>query len=331
MTSSAEVSVDDAPATRGRLPDFFIVGHPKCGTTALYEMLRRHPQIFMPELKEPWFFTPELRTREHLAGPTRRPKTLEQYVSLFGDARPDQRVGEASPSYLRSRFAAQRIGELQPDARIVAVFREPASFLRSFHLQCVESHTESETDLRRALALEPRRRAGALIPPASTQPEALLYSDHVHYVEQLSRYHAVFPREQVLVLIYDDFRRENQVTVRTVLRFLGVDDAHPVEPVEANPSVRLRSGGLESLIRAVQHGRTPAARRVRGAVKALTPTRLRRDAAHAARRRVVYAEPRPPDQELMWELRRRFKPEVVALGEYLGRDLVTLWGYDGID
>ena len=86
MTGSAEV---------GRVPDFFIVGHPKCGTTALYEMLRRHPQIYMPDLKEPRFFAPDLRAR-FLAGARRGtgverghsiPDTFEQYLALFAPAR----------------------------------------------------------------------------------------------------------------------------------------------------------------------------------------------------------------------------------------------------
>jgi hypothetical protein len=330
MTGLTEPSGTAAARSHARLPEFFIVGHPKCGTTALYEMLRRHPQIFMPELKESWFFVPELRVREQLAGPSRRPNTLEDYLALFEAATPGQIVGEATPSYLRSAFAAQRIAELVPNARIVALFREPASFLRSFHLQCLESHTETEKDLRKALQLEPERRAGRLIPPGSTQPEALLYSQHVRYVEQLRRFDSAFPHGQVLALIYDDFRRDNAATVRTVLRFLGVEDDHPVEPLEANPTVRLRSRRIDDLARVVQHGDGVAARTLRRSVKWVAPQRVRREALRVMRRRIVYAEPGAPDQQLMRDLRQRFAPEVVALGEYLDRDLVTLWGYDRI-
>lgn len=318
-------------AASTRIPDFFVVGHPKCGTTALYTMLRSHPQIFMPELKESWFFVPELRGRERPGAAGRRPDTWEQYTSLFTDATADQRIGEATPSYLRSRSAAERIARAQPAARIVAVFREPASFLRSFHLQCLENHTETEKDLRRALSLEDRRRAGERIPAESSQPEALLYTDHVRYLEQLLRYHAVFPREQVLVLVYDDFRRDNEATMRRVLQFLEVDEHQSMPVVEANPSVRLRSQRIERIVHQLDQGSGPAARTLRGAVKSLTPRGVRRRAFAAAQRRIVYADPGAPDEALMLELRRRFKPEVVALGDYIERDLVTLWGYDSID
>jgi hypothetical protein len=201
MTASADLPAA-APSRHGSIPDFFIVGQFKSGTTALYQMLRRHPQVYMPEYKEVWFHSPELRTRALGRASNSRPETLEDYLSLFDAARPGQRIGEATPSYLISRGAARRIADLQPQARIIAILREPASFLRSFHLQCVQNRTETENDLRKALALEELRREGKEIPRYAARPLELLYSDHVRYVEQLRRYHAVFPPERVLVLIY---------------------------------------------------------------------------------------------------------------------------------
>jgi hypothetical protein len=229
-----------------------------------------------------------------------------------------------------SHTAAASIADLQPEARIIAILREPASFLRSLHLQSVQNHAETETDLRKAIALEEMRRQGKAIPRDAIRPQELLYSEHVRYVEQLRRYHAVFSPEQVLVLIYDDFRHDNDATVRQVMRFLEVDDTSPIHVTEANPTVRLRSRKIDELLRFMYHGRGTTARAVKAAVKAFTPSRLRRDALRATQRHVVYASPRPPDESLMLELRRRFKGEVVALSEYLGHDLVTLWGYDSI-
>jgi hypothetical protein len=331
MTASTEPPVP-AGMSHSRTPDFFIVGHPKCGTSALFEMLRLHPQIYMPDVKETWFFAPELRRAR--AGRRESPaqsEMLEQYLSLFAAARPGQRAGEATPSYLRSHTAAQRIAEVAPGARIVALLREPASFLRSLHLQFVQTHVETEKDLRKALALEQDRRQGRNIPPQSAQAHDLLYSDTVRYVEQLKRYHAAFGAEQVLVLIYDDFRRDNEGTVRAVLDHLGVKDITVIETMEANPTVRVRSRRLHELVHSVSVGDGPASRTAKAALKMLTSRRLRREALTVTRRRLVFAEPHPPDEGLMLELRRRFKGEVVAASEYLGRDLVSLWGYDSLD
>jgi Sulfotransferase family len=312
-----------------RVPDFFIVGQPKSGTTALYSMLRHHPQIYMPETKEPGFLAEELHVRKP-PRPSKNVDTFEDYLSLFAGAAPEQCVGEATPFYLWSRTAAARIARLQPQARIIATLREPASLLHSLHLLLVRIHVEPEADLRTAIELEPLRREGRAVPARSYWPHLLRYSEQVRYVEQLRRYHAVFPREQMLVLIYDDFRADNERSVREVLRFLDVDGDSSIVSVDANPTVRVRSQRLHNLIEAVTVGHGPAGQATKAAVKALTSRRLRRRALVATKSRVVYGEPLPPDAEFMHELRRRFKPEVEALSEYLGRDLVTLWGYDGL-
>jgi hypothetical protein len=311
-----------------RLPDFFIAGHAKSGTTALYQMLRRHPQIYLPDSKEPWFFATDMRPRfePYLAGMP--PETLEEYLALFAAARPEQRAGEASSSYLWSRTAAARIAEVQPAARIIAILREPADFLRSLHMQLVQTHVESERDLRTAISLEAARRGGKHVPRRSHRPQLLQYADHVRYVEQLERYHALFGREQVLVLIYEDFRRDNEATVRQVLRFLEVDDTVPIEVLDANPTVALRSQQLDELVHAVSTGRGPLSKAAKSVVTALTPRRLRREVFQLAQRRLVHGRPLPPDEDFIVELRGRFRGEVADLSEYLDRDLLALWGYD---
>ena len=118
--------------------------------------------------------------------------------------------------------------------------------------------------------------------------------------------------------------------MREVLRFLAVDDSAPIEVTEANPTVGVRSVRAYQLMRSLYLGRGPFAYIAKTAIKAVTPQRLRRDGVEALRRRVLYGKPRAADEELMREVRRRFKGEVVALGEYLDRDLVSLWGYDDV-
>jgi hypothetical protein len=323
-TSAAATS--DRP---GRVPDFFIVGHPKCGTTALWEMLRLHPQVYMPDVKELRFFGIDMHPRAERSPGSRLPDTLEDYVALFEQASPAQRAGEASPLYLMSHVAAGQIAQVQPAARVIAILREPASFLRSLHMQWVRSHFETEKDLRAAMLLERDRRAGRRIPRSSRlRPHILFYSEHIRYVEQLRRFHDVLPPEQMQVLIYDDFRSDNQETMRAVLRFIGVDEAVPVAIKDANPSVRVRSQRLDRMVHAVSTGRDPVSRVAKGTLKALAPRPLRRRALSVTQRRMVYAQPDPPDESFMLELRRRFSDEVVALSEYLDRDLVSLWGYD---
>ena len=129
------------------------------------------------------------------------------------------------------------------------------------------------------------------------------------------------------MLIYDDFRSDNAGTVRTVLRFLGVDEDVALPAVEANPSVAVRSLRLDALRHRLGGGANAPARR-RG------PPRWaggRAGWSGGAARRALYESPPEPDRSCMRELRRGLEGEVRSLGEYLDRDLITLWGYDRVE
>ena len=173
------------------------------------------------------------------------PKNLEEYLALFNPATARQLTGEASAWYLWSRTAADEIADLSPAARIIAIVREPADFLRSLHLQLVQDHVEPENDLRRVITLESGRRQGQS-PKTPAAPrdwpqvlpavDGLIYADYVRYVEQLRRFDRRFPAENLLVLVYDDFRRDNEGTIRRVLEFLGLGDGAALDVPEETPA-----------------------------------------------------------------------------------------------
>ncbi len=312
----------------GRVPDFFIAGNPRSGTTALYRMLRQHPQIFMPDFKEPRFFAPDAQVRApDPKKPGVRPRTLEAYMALFAGAQPGALAGDGSPQYLRSPHAAALIAAQRPDARIIAILREPTAYLRSFHTQSVQSMVESERDFPKALALEDARRAGRELPPGVENLAWLMYSEHARYLEHLRRFEEHFPREQILVLIYDDYRAEGEETVRRVLRFLGVKETIPIESVLTAREARqgVRSPTLHRFTRAMRMARNNPERSnaLMSKLGRLAPT-----SAIELWRRVVYKRAPQPDAAFLRDLRRHLKPEVQALGEHLGRDLVRLWGYE---
>ena len=310
----------DRPQAAQKVPDFFIVGHHKSGTTALYEMLRSHPDIFMPELKETLFFARELH-------PGIKPED-PQPDTLAGVPRP-VRADQTGPTRRRGVAFVSEIehgGNAHRRAGAGrAHHRDPP---RAGQLPAVDAPGDAqgpheiERDLRKAIAREQAER--------ETKPVLWYSKERVQYTEQLRRYHAAFGPEQVLILIYDDFRADNEATVRRVLRFLGVDETAPVARSEANQAVLVRSPRLHGFIRSLYLGHGPVARILKPALKALSTQRLRRHGLIHLRDRVIYGKPVAPDDRLMLELRRAFKPEVEALGEYLGRDLVSLWGYDSI-
>jgi hypothetical protein len=306
-------------------PSFFIAGHSKSGTTALAMFLRQHPEIFICDPMEPNFFCPSWCRAD---GPPSHffRRTEEEYLSLFDRAAPRQLCGEASAVYLYSPEAAARIHDFDPDARIIMVFREPVDFLRSYHLQLLRNvPTEGETvaGLPQAVSLEPRRLRGECLPEGCLIPELLRYStDRLAYADHFDRFAARFPRNQILALLYDDFRRDNIGTVRRVLRFLGVDVAFTPRLAEHN------SGGaaLRSRSAAAWLHRATHAQGMLGAVRRRLPRRLRRRAVELAYRNVAFRAPRPLDPRFVEEIRARARPQVTALGERLGRDLDDEWG-----
>jgi hypothetical protein len=161
----------DREAPPGRIPDFFLVGHSKSGTTALYEMLSQHPRVFVG-YKEPRYFATELHERDIPRQPP-TPKTLEEYMAWFARADSGQLVGDISPDYLWSQSAAEQIAQVAPGAKIIAILREPASFLVSLHRQWLKVNVEGEADLQRALELEDERRQGRSMPANAYWPKAL--------------------------------------------------------------------------------------------------------------------------------------------------------------
>lgn len=254
-------------------------------------------------------------------------RTELEYLSLFEDALPGQQCGEASAVYLLSPEAAQRIKDFNPEARIIMIFREPVEFLRSYHLQMLRNPpTEGETirDLAEAIRLEPARRAWKHLPEGCLVPELLSYStDRLRYDEHFERFAARFPADQLLPVIYDDFRDDNLGTTQRVFRFLGVDSSFRPQIANHNVGGRaLRSRRMQSLLRRATHDTVISA-----GARRLLPREFRKKAIRAAYGRLVFEDAPPLDPDLVAMLRRRAAPHVAQLGAHLGRDLPREWGY----
>jgi hypothetical protein len=248
-------------------------------------------------------------------------------VSLYAHAAPDQLTGDLSTLNLWSADAAENIVRARPDAKIVVVLREPVGWVRSFHMQMVQSRHESKTDLRAAISAEPERRRRMESPrPLPDWQSVLLYSEHVRYVDQLKRYAARFAPEQMLVLTYDEFGADNVATVQRIQRFIGVDD-RPLEATRANPTIRIRSTRLDRTLLALKMGSSPGWRAVKQPLKRFVPDTHRRAFLRLLEEQLIKAPPKPQDPTLEEELRERFRSEVLRLDGYLGRDFSKLWGY----
>lgn len=300
----------------GAYPNLFIVGAPKCGTTSLYEYLRRHPQIFFPwddddysRVKEPNFFCPELEIREKdaISDPAR-------YLGLYRASGAATLRGDASTNYLFSTEAAERIHAVSPDARVLVMLRPPVAWMHSYHSELLRHGHEDIADFHAAIAACADRREGRRIPPTTSVPKCLDYLAMSRFAEQVARYYRVFGREAVKVVLLEDLAKEPEETFRDILGFLGVDPAFQPEFDVHNETPR--NGPLERWVKLV-YGRLGA----KYLVQRVLPHAARRRVLDAIRRRDRGARTPDPRDEA---LRVASHAEVDKLAVLIGRDL-THW------
>jgi hypothetical protein len=201
-----------------RFPDFFIVGAPRCGTTALGRYLARNPQIGFSRPKESHYFSriTDIPTDSEL-----QHDYLERY---FGHCTDRHRVmGEGSVTYLHLPEALQRILHFNPQARFIAMVRNPLSMLPSYHQRMLFLLQEDEKDFANAWKLEPLRAHGENLPRRCLDHRLLLYSEVAKLGFQINRLFEIVGRDQAHVIVFDDLIAEPLPVYQRVLQFLGVD------------------------------------------------------------------------------------------------------------
>ncbi|RME22420.1 MAG: sulfotransferase [Deltaproteobacteria bacterium] len=294
--------------------DFVLVGAPKCGTTAMYRWLAGHPGIFLPA-KELHQWGGDLHHR-------RPPRSREEYEALWAAARPDQLLGEVAVWYLMSTAAPDELHAMAPEARIIAMLREPVAMLHSLHSQLVYSGEEDITDFEAALAAEADRRQGRRIPSSThagleaPPDECLHYRRVVDYAPQVRRWRARFGADRVLVLLHDDLKADAAGTFRQVLEFIGADPDWSPDFDVVNPNKTARSRRAQRLVQALRWGpwnRLVPPGRVR--------TGLRRGFELLQALNTRYAPRSPLDPQLAARLRAELRPGIEDLEVELGRDL----------
>lgn len=215
-----------------RTPDFFIVGAPKCGTTALYTYLRRHPSVGMSKAKEPNYFAADTLPRRSFS-------TLEQYMKNFEGTAGKHRVGEASVMYLSSPAAPHAIHSFNSSAQIIIMVRDPVEVLQALHRQNVHGGSEHILDFEQALLSEEPRYW--LQGPFRGEPVGgPKYRELVQFSTQIERYLEIFGRENVHVISHEAFAADPKAAYQSVLTFLGLpfDDRRDFPVVNANRRVR---------------------------------------------------------------------------------------------
>lgn len=286
------------------LPTFIIIGAAKAGTTALYWYFAEHPDVFMSPVKETFFFAYGLDAAGGLqyGDPDvhRFPvKTRAEYEALFAGAGTAKAVGEASPIYLESPLAAVGIRDTIPRARLICILRHPVERAYSDYLMYLR---------RRG---RPFDASVELRPTAAWAHPDSRWMAVSRYYDQLARYYALFPREQLHVVLFGDLKAHPVDAVQDMYRFVGVDSSfvpdfdtpHNVGGTPASPL-------LEKMF---------TSQAIRSALEPWVPRR----AANWLRRvrgRTMRQAPRLP-VDLKKELTGHFRDDITKTSDLIGRSL----------
>jgi hypothetical protein len=271
------------------LPNFLIIGAQKAGTTWLAKCLGEHPDVFIPEIKEIYYFD-----RYYDKG-------LAWYEAYFEPWSGEKAVGEGTVGYIRSTTSPGRIHDtLGDNVKLIANLRHPVERAYSaYRMHLSRGEIPYELDFRTFVRKDVQ---GAL--SQST------------YTPQLERYLAHFPRENLLVLIYEEIYQDTQKTLDTCARYLGV------APGFTPPSVSDRVNNSVDV--SVMHNQVWGLRK---AIKGLPPA-IEKPLARAGRRLFDYLPKKkrwePLDAALKQELSQDFRQDVEQLENLLDRDL-DLW------
>lgn len=296
------------------LPNFLLIGAPKCGTTSLYRYLVQHPQIFMSANKEPNFFALEGHP-PHYSGPgdERAGMSLESvtdlatYQALFAPSGGASALGEASTMYLYLPETAERIHHYVPQAKLIAVLRHPVERAYSHYLHLRNDGREWLEDFHAALDAEDERIAQNYAP-------AWHYRHVGLYSQQIQRYRQYFGPDQLKIFLYEDLRQNQAAVIQEMFDFLGLDPAF-------QPDTSSRHN-VSNTVRRHQwlHNFLTRDNPVKSMLRAVLPKSVRQPLATRAYKQNVTKAP-PFNPQLKQELLPLFKDDIEALQPLIQKDL----------
>jgi hypothetical protein len=293
-----------------RIPDFFIIGAPKCGTNALYSYLGGHPHVFMPALKEPQYFCHDFPGLAQV-------RNQDDYTRLFEVAPAGAVLGEASVWYLYSEVAVPAIRAANPATKLIVILRNPIDAAYSLHTQFLRSLKETADDFEAAWNLQEPRHHGRRLPRYCPEPRCLQYRAVCSFGFQVQRLLEWVPPSHLKVLIFEEFFTDIRRGYSGLLEFLGLEPDERKEFGVANQNRAARSRTVTRMLgaaMAVLPGDVMAYRRRLKAL-GIQPLRL------LSRYNTVPASRPPLRPELRRAVARELTDDVRRLESVLDRSL----------
>jgi len=229
-----------------RKPNTFIIGAPKCGTTALCEYLKTHPNVFFSNPKELLFWADDFpRANESSHTPIH---SVDQYMRVFSKVSSEHSViAEGTVTYLYSKSAVKRIIEFNPAAKFIVMARNPIAMAESWYGELCYNGYEDLLTFEEAWNAQGDRALQKRIPYGCKVPEFLQYKAVCSVGEQVERLLRIVPPSQVHLLSLEAFIANPLSEYRQVLRFLGLDDDGRTEFPSVNEAKAMRIRALRRL------------------------------------------------------------------------------------
>ena len=304
-----------------KIPNFLVIGAAKSGTTSLYQYLKQHPQIYMSPRKELKFFALEGES-PNFRGPGDEPHNcnaitdIETYQSYFQGVVNETAIGEASPRYIYIPKAAERIKYHIPNAKMIAILRNPVDRAYSSFMHQVRKGRES-LSFAQALLEEDKRIENNWAP-------LWHYKQMGFYYTQLKRYFDLFESRQIKIYLYEDLETNSTSVVKEIFRFLEVDDTF----IPDNTSIIYNKGGvpknnaLHELDNAL-HELVHRQNLIKSALKPFLPSKLRKFIKKTFKQNLQNLEKPKLPFDIRRQLTQEYRADITKLQDLIQRDLST--------
>lgn len=294
-----------------KFPNFFIIGAPKAGTTAMSEYLKLHPNVFFSDPKEPHFFNDDFTYRHT--------HDFDTYLNYFSSVNNNHKcIGEGSVHYLRSKNAVPNILKINPEAKFIVMVRNPIDIAYAWHSQQIFNKSENIYDFRKAWELQKSRKNGKNLPKYISSVEKLLYKDIGNIAKHIQRLLSTVSKKNIHFIIFDDFIKDTPSEYKKVLSFLDLEPFLPISFEQINSNKQYKSKFLKEFLE----------NNIRAIKKFLG---IKRSFGlfykYFQKWNTINVKRKPLDPIFHQELKIFYRSDVEYLSKIFNRDLIKLWKY----
>ncbi|MEM9243848.1 MAG: sulfotransferase [Pseudomonadota bacterium] len=294
-----------------RGPNFFIIGAPKCGTTAMANFLNQHPEVYFSKPKEPMFFCQDLSPTKY--------KTFEKYLKscFFGTNENHKAIGEGSPLILYSQEGIPKILDYYPTAKFIVMLRNPVKATVSMHGHNFKGMSqELSRELEQCWHYLPERWEQKKLPLNCEAPIAFQYDRLYNYFEHLNKLLQLVNKKNLHIILYDDFKKDSLKEYKKICGFLNISTKFEPEIKVVNKRSQINMKWYITFLHHLSH----MTYNIRKKLK-LTHTGLLNE---IIKKNQIPLEKSELSPEFIAEMKQFFREDIIKTSKLINRDL-SMW------